>query len=488
MNFLLLHHLLAALVLGFSVSLAAPSISAQNATVDALVYAFPLGPYVNFANTGFVVDASNDFATNTFAHVTTLANASFRTIILPNTDTLYSAALVDLSAGDVVVTMPEREAGRFYVLPIYDLFGNNVCSIGTAMDSTAGQYLIQYRPSNAGCDLTPVDAKGYAGTVSLPTVYGAILLRIEVYNSSDVEHIVSSIQPQFTLTPLNSPSSGASPLTSALLNDNLAVNNPPLSLLQLLSRVALFNPAEEASDAGRVAATLEAAGISPDSQSYTQPAGVDLASAYSTALNLVEQVPSNPANLLPLDSSSPSNWSTTLPSLSGDFHSRYDVRAFIGLAAYLQLNSTQAIYPAYTVTQEFFANQTYMVEFFGKPDVVGFWSLTIYDGDGFLVPNALNRYSLGDRANLTYPDGTSVYGNGVSGEDADSRSFYMLLQSTDVEVASEWKSNWLPTPTDGAQFLFILRFYGPTLSLTDGTYKYPQISPVDANPPLPSSE
>ncbi|KAK6969136.1 DUF1254-like protein [Favolaschia claudopus] len=449
-------------VLGSSVSLAAPTTSAQNATVDALVYALPLSPYVIVANSMSVASASNDFATNTFVHVTALANASSRTVILPNTDTLYSAALLDLSAGDVVVTMPERELGRFYVLPFYDLYGNNVCSIGTVTSSMAGKYLIQYRPSNAGCDLIPDASDGYAGTISLPTVYGQILLRIEVFNSTDVDHIVSTIQPHFRLTSLlNTPSSGAPPLTSALLNDGLAVDNPPLHLLQLLSRLASFNPAEEASDAEHVATTLEAAGISVSSESYTPPAGVDLASAYTTALNLVQQVPLNPANLLPL--SSDSLWSTTLPSLSGDFHTRYDLRAYTSISNALAAGSRMC-----------------------QGDF-GLW-LTVYDGEGFLVPNAVDRYSLGDRADLTYPDGTPVYNGKGNGAGGDAKAFYMLLQSTDVEVAAEWEANWLPTPADGAKFSFILRFYGPTLSLTDGTYEYPKITAVDANPPLPISE
>ncbi|KAK6969118.1 hypothetical protein R3P38DRAFT_2814871 [Favolaschia claudopus] len=175
-------------------SLAAPTTSTQNATIDALVYALPLSPYVSVANSMSVASASNVFATNTFVHVTALANASSRTVVLPNTDTLYSAALLDLSAGDVV-----RELRRFYVFkPFYDLYGNNVCSIGTVTNSIAGKYLIQYRPSNAGCDLIPEASDGYAGTISLPTVYGQILLRIEVFNSSDVDHIVSTIQPHFT--------------------------------------------------------------------------------------------------------------------------------------------------------------------------------------------------------------------------------------------------------------------------------------------------
>ncbi|KAK7028751.1 hypothetical protein R3P38DRAFT_934751 [Favolaschia claudopus] len=54
-------------------------------------------------------------------------------------------------------------------------YGNNVCSIGTVTNSTAGKYLIQYRSSDAACDLMPDAGDGYAGTISSPTVYGAIL-------------------------------------------------------------------------------------------------------------------------------------------------------------------------------------------------------------------------------------------------------------------------------------------------------------------------
>jgi hypothetical protein len=82
-----------------------------------------------------------------------------------------------------------------------------------------------------------------------------------------------------------------------------------------------------------------------------------------------------------------------------------------------------------------------MVEFFGKPQVKGFRSLTMYGGDGFLVPNSLDRYSLNNRGNMTYPDGTLVYG---SESPADSTEpFYMLLQSTDIPASAEWESKFV---------------------------------------------
>jgi hypothetical protein len=289
--------------------------------------------------------------------------------------------------------------------------------------------------------------------------------------------------------------------SEALLNGNLSTANPPLYLMELLARVAAYNPPEDASDISRISAILEVAGISLTTHTYTQPAGIDLASAYTAAMGTIAAVSSTPADFISLGG----GWMTTLPSLSGDFHTHYDVRASIALGAYLQLQSAEAIYPVYALNQHFSSNQTYVVEFFGKPLVNGFWSLTMYDGDGFLVPNPINRYSINDRGNMTYPNGTLVYG-GDSPSDSN-KPFYILLQSTDHAVSTEWESkyalplfspasvdndvhshpSWLPTPANSEEFHFILRWYGPTDSLTDGTYKYPNITAVSVNPPLPSS-
>ncbi|KAJ6483719.1 hypothetical protein C8R47DRAFT_1197178 [Mycena vitilis] len=453
------------------------SISAQNATVQSLVYGIPLTQYVIFANS--IANRSAGWTTNSLAHEVTLANASYHTIVLPNVDTLYSEGLLDLSGGDVVATMPPLETGRFYVWPFYDLFGNNVCNIGTITNSTAGKYLVKYRPSNPGC----VAGSGeYAGTIYLPTVYGATLLRIEVGNSSDVDHVVSSIQPNFTLKPgPRAAASRAPPLTQALLNANLTATKVPLFIMQLTARLAAYNPPEVAADVASISATLTSAGISMSEHTYTQPADVDLTEAYAAAQDALTLVSQSSTDFLSLGA----DWTVLAPALSGDFHTHYAVRALIALRGYLQLQPAEAVYPVYQLTQTLFANATYVVAFAGKPPVVGFWSLTMYDGAGFLVPNSLDRFALNDRGGMTYPDGTRVYG-GSSPADSEE-PFYMLLQSTDTPASAEWEDNWLPTPADGGQFSFYLRWYGPTESLTNGTYTYPKITKVEANPPLPSS-
>ncbi|KAJ7482013.1 hypothetical protein FB451DRAFT_1444865 [Mycena latifolia] len=448
--------------------------SAQNSTAETLIYGIPLQPYVVFANS--IANRAGGWTTNTLVHETTLANASFHTIILPNVDTLYSEGLIDLSGGDVVATMPALEAGRFYVWPFYDLYSNNFCNIGTATNSTTGKYLIKYRPSNPGCT---AGSGAYEGIIYMPTVYGATLLRIEVSNSSDINHVVTSVQPSFKLAALPSSHHSAPPLTQALLNDNLTASEPPLYTIQLTARLAADNPPEVAADVASITATLEEAGISVTARTYTAPAGVNLSQAYATAEAVLFGVATDPAVFEPVGG----GWVEMVPALCGDFLSNYAARALIAAQAYLQLQASEALYPTFETSTTLFANQSYMLQFFGKPQVRGFWSLTMYDGDGFLVPNSLNRYSLNNRGNLTYPDGQLV-----AASPADSTEpFYMLLQSTDITVSPEWESNWLPTPAAGGEFRFYLRFYGPTEALLDGSYTYPNLTAVAANPPLPSS-
>jgi hypothetical protein len=82
-------------------------------------YGIPLTEYVIFANS--IANRTGAWTTNALHHETTLANASYHAVVLPNVDTLYSEGILDLSGGDLIVTMLLLEEGCFYVWPFYDL-------------------------------------------------------------------------------------------------------------------------------------------------------------------------------------------------------------------------------------------------------------------------------------------------------------------------------------------------------------------------------
>ena len=75
------------------------------------------------------------------------------------------------------------------------------------------------------------------------------------------------------------------------------------------------------------------------------------------------------------------------------------------------------------------------------PPANNFWSLTMYDQGGYLVPNAINRQSISDRSK-TMP--------GADG----SLTIYIQAESP----ADGHVDNWLPTPTTGP-FKLYLRLY-----------------------------
>jgi len=93
------------------------------------------------------------------------------------------------------------------------------------------------------------------------------------------------------------------------------------------------------------------------------------------------------------------------------------------------------------------------MRFSGKPPTA-FWSLTPYV-DNYLVPNGLDRYSLHEQSNITYADGTMVYGAGDT-----EGPFEILIQAADVPPPKNWTSNWLPAPAGGGSFSVNCEFSG----------------------------
>jgi hypothetical protein len=93
------------------------------------------------------------------------------------------------------------------------------------------------------------------------------------------------------------------------------------------------------------------------------------------------------------------------------------------------------------------------------PPVDAFWSVSLYDQDGFQVPNQLDRSALGNRDALRY--------------DADG-SLDLFIQH--VRPGPEREPNWLPAPT-GTLALF-MRLYAPKAEVLDGRWEPPAVRRV----------
>ena len=99
---------------------------------EAYIYAFPL----------VLTDATKTLSTNTdgtmtgrapinqFNHAKKLADASFRTVVTPNVDTVYSQAWLDISTEPMVYVLPETD--RFCNVQLLDAWTNTAAVLDKA--------------------------------------------------------------------------------------------------------------------------------------------------------------------------------------------------------------------------------------------------------------------------------------------------------------------------------------------------------------------
>lgn len=358
-------------------------------------------------------------------------------------------------------------------------YGNNVANIGVLQNYSAGVYLVHYDANSPPGVHTTNDSSLYQAHVNVPTPYALSMIRIAIkhQNNETDSEVVRSMQDQFNITLVPS-TTGARPSTPAL---NLSIFSDPAvapnahdslaeGILELGAKLTLYNPAEEPSDRSWVDETLAAAGFL--NGTFVQPVGTNLTAASQAANQSVTAEQGVPGFNIKLGD----QWTAKNASYQADFHSAYFARYAVAAGGYLALTLDQGLYPVYGgSTSPNSSDDAILVTFPSKPPLapLGFWSLTVYDAEGYLIPSAIDVYALGDRSNLTMADG-SKYADGGDGP------FQVLIQSSDIVPPDNWTTNWIPSPARGGAFVMNLRFYGPESALTDDTWVYPSTKAVKA--------
>jgi hypothetical protein len=146
---------------------------------------------------------------------------------------------------------------------------------------------------------------------------------------------------------------------------------------------------------------------------------------------------------------------------TGRFATDYAYRAFIAQTLLAANLPEDAVYPEASVDANgapLTGTRRYTLHFDGAqlPPANAFWSLTLYSPDHYLVPNAIDRYTLRDTNLKRNADG----------------SIDVAIQR---DAPAGDQTNWLPAP-DGP-FVVTLRMYWPLAAGLDGTYRVPAIRP-----------
>lgn len=459
-----IHLLFAALGLVATVSQAAtsapvsPTLATEIAT-EAYVWGYPL----------VMMDATRRYMTNyakptgipgqvppnQFTHGRAFLPLSFRAVVRPNFDTLYSSAWLDLSKEPMVLTLPKTE--RYHVIPMHDAYSNVFAALGTRMTGGTGGHYLVAGPSWHGkipSDMTLIQS---------PTNDVWIIGRTQTNGPGDFAY-VNGLQDQMGLQPLSSWGKPYTPPAAAVdptINMKLSpvptvigmdaktfftrmmeglIKNPPSvhdqGVVTRMARIGLV-----------VGKPLNFSALSPEMQQALQS---------GAAAGLAEIRQSAKAIGAPHN-----GWYYTTGAI-GYFGGDYLLRAATALDGIGYNRPEDAVYPLSSVDSTgapLNGANRYAITFDKgqTPPVGAFWSLTVYDAEGFPVDNMLHRYAIGDRDALKF--------------DADGKLTLYLQHDSPGE---DKVSNWLPVPD--APFKLQMRLYSPSPSVASGTWEPPAIS------------
>ena len=393
---------------------------------------------------------------NQFSYQKTLTAPSERLVIRPNADTLYTTAWLDLACEPIILHVPDT-AGRYYLIPVLDAYSNQFASIGSRTTGTGeGNYAI-VGPRWQGSVPENVTGVIHART---NTVY--LIGRTLVNGQSDLQNalavttqytlIPSSAYPQFLETGTYAPPTGL-PVTPPNpdfvgfpVTTSSGFSKP--EFFDVLARYAAENPP---SQEFLRASTLVLDGFLHQNQ---------LTSAVVSEANLAMD------NELLSTGTNANGWSFHLNV--GNYGTDYLLRAAIakfGFGANIPADaiymSTEKDLTGVSLT----GTSSYVIHFAPgqTPPEQGFWSITVYGQDGFLVENPIHRYDVGSQTGLVAnPDG----------------SLDIFLQSTEPQMT---QSNWLPVPA--TPYNLTLRIFWPDQSVLNGTWTPPTLRRT--NVPLP---
>ncbi|MCW1959926.1 MAG: DUF1214 domain-containing protein, partial [Mycobacterium sp.] len=405
----------------------------------AYVYGYPLMEYQRVRQTVGEV--------NTLFSLTSFANPDVDPIWQaigggkrPNVDTFYSLAELDLSNGPVVLSIPDM-GSRYFSFQLTDPYTNVSGYIGSRTTGYGpGKYAITWTGG------PEVDIPG-TQTVLVPYSSMMALGRTLAGDEADQQTAIELIK-QYSLNP----SGGA-------VSPVIPIPKPGVGYLDAISAGIELNP-PPAID-GPELAELAQIGVGP---------GLRVADANLGLLSTVavELAVRSTAALLPLVVSvnqyaaalGHRGWATPNPEI-GDYGTDYLFRAGVAQAGLLANTPDEAVYSAGLLSKNLmplrgWGTRPYLLHFEpGElPPVDAFWSVTVYDKDGYLVPNPEHRYSVSSSRpeELVYrPDG----------------SLDILFALRDP---GDPGANWLKVPA-GGRFSAYLRMYWPQEPILDGTWQ-----------------
>jgi hypothetical protein len=392
---------------------------------------------------------------NHLTHVSEFPDATFRLIVRPNADTLYSTSWLDLSKEPMLLRVPDSD-GRFYLLQFMDAWTETFADPGKRTTGTRGAWFTILGPGWRG--ELPEDAMRF----DAPTNHVWLLGRTQTNGTSDYDN-VHAFQHGMHLVPL-SEFPGHEEQPGPPPNLHRAAGTAPPERVKAMEPTDFFaafalamkaNP-PHAADAPMIR-DIARIGLVPgqdfDPSQLTPEQLQALNEGVRGAVERIEIFVASGGAVKP-------GW-TSFQGTLGRYGTNYMARAVTARVAIGANPPEDAVYMSSSADgdgQVLDGAIRYQMHFDASklPPVDAFWSVTAYDKDGYFIANPINRYAIGDRDRLKFNQDGSL-------------DLYIQRQNP----GPDHEPNWLPCG-DGP-FNLTTRLYSPKQAILDGTWHPPAL-------------
>jgi hypothetical protein len=433
---------------------------AQAIALDAYIYFYPLMS-MDLSRKQFT-NGTTDFKgpMNTFVNVPAYPPADFKGVVRSNFDTLYSASWLDMTQEPLVISAPDTD-GRYYLLPMLDMWTDVFASPGWRTTGTkAGNFLV-----------TP---PGWNGTVpdgmtriSAPTPYVWLIGRTKTDGPPDYD-AVRKIQAGYKVTLLSEFGKPPKPVEFKL-DSSVDMKTPPKVQVDTMAGGKYFAYAAELLKLHPPHVTDEPIIARMKKIGIEVGKSFDIGKLDPAVQKAIEGAPQDGQKLmawkLPTLARVANGWSmnTDTVGVYGNYYLKRAILSQQGLGANVV---EDAIYPLNLADESGKpldgANKyTITFEKGAAPPVNAFWSITLYDQEGFQVGNVLNRFAVSS----WMPFKTNSDG---------SLDLYFQNESPGKDM----EANWLPAPK--GPFNLTMRLYAPKSEALTGKWNPPPVTKVQA--------
>jgi hypothetical protein len=395
---------------------------------------------------------------NSFANIPAYPTADMKVVVRPNFDTLYSSGWLDLTKEPIVVSVPDT-GGRYYLFPMLDMWSDVFASPGWRTTGTQAANFLVTGPGWTG------SVPDGMQQIKAPTPYVWIIGRTKTDGPPDYD-AVHKIQAGYKLAPL-SKSGNTLEAVTAKVDQSVDMKTPPKIQVDTMSAEKYFAYAAEALKVNPphitdepMVARMKRIGIEVG-QSF------DFAKLDPAVQKAVGSAPADAQALMkwkvPTLARVVNYWSMNTDTMGvyGNYYLKRAIIALMGLGANLPQD---AIYPMNLgdeTGKPLEGANKYTIHFDKAtlPPAEAFWSITLYDTEGFQVANTLDRFAVSSWMPFKY--------------NADG-SLDLYFQNESPGATKE--ANWLPAPK-GA-FNLCMRLYAPKSDALTGKWNPPPVVKV----------